>query len=577
MNDTSRQKHTGDNESVSRMIMSVIAGVAALVIIVLIYSSMGNVPADTISVPQSQLYDVTVNGEEFPGVDLAKFSFPPMKRGEKLCYSTCLQGDMEAPVLRLFVSHSSVKVFLDDEFLYEYGQEKQHMYGYGYVSIPLPHDYEGRRLRVEQTVEENTEVRKIRFPSVVNADLYNDGILGAKRLQLIVCVSIIILSITVIVVGLFSIKKNPEIRSLIWMSVAFLGMGSWEFCISNLIELFARNQLALKGYIEYLALYISPLFFTMYFADDLYYNNKRKSRIHFPILVSLEVAFPIIALFLHFTDVIHLPKVLTVGHILIALALVYIMLMSIKQVIRREVIHKEMLAGTVVLVATGLVEFGRYMYFKYVNVQNKDFESIMLIGLYVFALSIIIDFFNTQQKTFRAEARSEALEKIAYEDIMTGLFNRQKINELEEQLLNENRSFGIVNFDLNDLKKANDQYGHAEGDRLLTDFAGLLKSVFSKAGVVARMGGDEFIVVYPDMDKADHEALMRKLKDECEKKNRERDEIKIVYASGFAQKGEELTDDLHTGNEEGRVFQEVYKLADKRMYENKALIKQGKA
>ncbi len=42
MNDTSRQKHTGDNESVSRMIMSVIAGVAALVIIVLIYSSMGN-------------------------------------------------------------------------------------------------------------------------------------------------------------------------------------------------------------------------------------------------------------------------------------------------------------------------------------------------------------------------------------------------------------------------------------------------------------------------------------------------------------------------------------------------------
>lgn len=64
MNDTSGQKHTGDNESVSRMIMSVIAGVAALVIIVLIYSSMGNVPADTISVPRSQLYDVTVNGEK---------------------------------------------------------------------------------------------------------------------------------------------------------------------------------------------------------------------------------------------------------------------------------------------------------------------------------------------------------------------------------------------------------------------------------------------------------------------------------------------------------------------------------
>jgi hypothetical protein len=93
----------------------------------------------------------------------------------------------------------------------------------------------------------------------------------------------------------------------------------------------------------------------------------------------------------------------------------------------------------------------------------------MLIGLYVFALSVIIDFFNTQQRTALAEAKNEALEKLAYEDIMTGVFNRLKMNELAEQLIQSRKKFGIVNFDLNDLKKAKEErifrkvYNRADG------------------------------------------------------------------------------------------------------------------
>ena len=578
-----KMKKRSRNEENRRSYLSIVVGLLAMFLLGLIYASMKRTDVGEIKLQQDQHYDVNVNGEVFNDVDLREFTFPDMHKGELLIYSTKLQGHLEAPVIRLFVAHSSVRVFLDGELLYEYGQKPQHMYGYGYLTVPLPSDYEGRTLTVAQTVQEDGEIRKIRIPSICNADRFNDGIIGDKRIQLVVCCSVILLSATVIVVGFLFIRRNPKIRNLIWMAISFIFIALWSFGISNLIELFAGNHLALKGYVEYFSLYAAPVFFSMYFADDFYYNYEGKNRYIFPVLIAVEVAFPIIALFLHFLDIVHLPKVLLVGHILIVTTLIYVLTMSVirvkkRQGIYKQGIHKEMLVGTVLLVIVSMIEFGRYLYYKYVNVQNSDFESIVLIGLYIFALSVIIDFFNSQQRTMLAEAKNEVLEKLAYEDIMTGVYNRQKINDLEREIVKNPRPFGIVNFDLNDLKKANDQYGHAEGDKLITDFADLLQSVFSKDGVVARMGGDEFIVVYPELGAVDHEKLMQQLRQACDKKNRDRGGVQISFAAGYACVGEEELGKMRQQgeNETGRLFREMYKRADEKMYENKAKVKAGK-
>lgn len=566
-------KKGAKSEENKRSSLSILVGVLTLLLLVVIYAAMKKSDVGDIKQQQDQRYDVNVNGEMHYDVDLGTFTFPDMHAGELLIYSTTLKGHMETPMIRLFVAHSSVRVFLDDILLYEYGGQPQHMYGYGHLTVPLPSDYEGRTLTVAQTVQENGEIRKIRMPSVCNADRFNDGIIGDKRIQLIVSCAVIVLSVTVIVVGFMFIHRNPKVRNLIWMSISFIFIALWSFGISNLIELFAPNQLALKGYIEYFSLYIAPVFFLMYFADDFYYSYKGKNRYLFPVLISLEVAFPILALFLHFLDILHLPKILLAGHVLIVLTLIYVLAMSIVRVKRRQVIHKEMLVGTVLLVIVSMIEFARYLYYKYVNVQSSDFESIVLVGLYFFALSVIIDFFNSQQRTLLTEAQNEVLEKLAYEDIMTGVYNRQKVNELEQEIVKHPRPFGIVNFDLNDLKKANDRYGHAEGDRLITDFASLLQEVFSEAGIVARMGGDEFIVVYPHLENVDHEALLERLRKDCERRNRERKNVQISYAAGFACIREEELHRMQGDEEITRVFREIYKRADAKMYENKALVK----
>jgi diguanylate cyclase (GGDEF)-like protein len=98
----------------------------------------------------------------------------------------------------------------------------------------------------------------------------------------------------------------------------------------------------------------------------------------------------------------------------------------------------------------------------------------------------------------------EALEHLAFRDPMTGLANRRALDDAAAQVLDRladapGRRVTAVAVDVNGLKVVNDTAGHAAGDQLLTAIAGLLVRHFSPLGgsLVARVGGDEFIVLVP--------------------------------------------------------------------------------
>jgi len=58
-----------------------------------------------------------------------------------------------------------------------------------------------------------------------------------------------------------------------------------------------------------------------------------------------------------------------------------------------------------------------------------------------------------------------------------------------------NKAILLFYFDLDNLKVINDRFGHREGDRALTGFAGILRETFRKSDITARIGGDEFAVL----------------------------------------------------------------------------------
>jgi diguanylate cyclase (GGDEF)-like protein/PAS domain S-box-containing protein len=116
--------------------------------------------------------------------------------------------------------------------------------------------------------------------------------------------------------------------------------------------------------------------------------------------------------------------------------------------------------------------------------------------------------------TQRREMEKE-LEALAFDDHLTGLYNRRGFFTLSKRELNRADRFekNLLLFfaDLDDLKSINDQFGHEEGDRALIAAARILVQTFRSSDIVSRIGGDEFAILAVDADEDVVEALLRRL------------------------------------------------------------------
>lgn len=95
--------------------------------------------------------------------------------------------------------------------------------------------------------------------------------------------------------------------------------------------------------------------------------------------------------------------------------------------------------------------------------------------------------------------------KAAEQDLMTGVLNHESImNKIDHHLQNEglDQINALFMIDVDNFKEINDQFGHRTGDNVLIDIAQKIKSVFRDTDLVGRVGGDEFIVLMKNLDKA---------------------------------------------------------------------------
>lgn len=95
--------------------------------------------------------------------------------------------------------------------------------------------------------------------------------------------------------------------------------------------------------------------------------------------------------------------------------------------------------------------------------------------------------------------RENSLREEACRDYLTGLLNRRGFYAAAGTLQREDTPLAVYLFDLDNLKQINDTYGHAEGDRLLVQFSALLRAHTRGSDIVARFGGDEFVVAMRQM------------------------------------------------------------------------------
>ena len=140
--------------------------------------------------------------------------------------------------------------------------------------------------------------------------------------------------------------------------------------------------------------------------------------------------------------------------------------------------------------------------------------SVIKYHLYVMDRDFVIYILNIATKLFmyifvvflltRLKRSLQFEKKMARIDTLTGVYNRHGFFELLElelyKMKRYDKPLSLAYIDIDDFKKINDRLGHSKGDEFLVDFTRVIRENIRESDFIARIGGDEFIILFPDMD-----------------------------------------------------------------------------
>jgi two-component system cell cycle response regulator len=198
-----------------------------------------------------------------------------------------------------------------------------------------------------------------------------------------------------------------------------------------------------------------------------------------------------------------------------------------------------------VLVATALF-FGLFFIFPLIRTQVKEEGKLRAM-------------------TETLSARSETFEQAALTDPLTGMQNRRYFDDALKEYIEEfrriNKPIGLMILDLDHFKQVNDTHGHDVGDEVLRAVASCLRDMTRYHDVVARLGGEEFAVVAPNMD----EEMLVKLAERIRKAIASM----AVFSGNVRLK---ITTSVGLAVSDGRESaEEFYRRADRLLYQAKRM------
>lgn len=502
-----------------------------------------------------------MNDGEPKQVNLTDYIFDLPQKGDKITLTNVLpEANIMHPVLIVKVYHTVLDCYLDGELYYTYGRElyeKDQVLGHEYLRIPLPADYVGREIRLEMTFTESNSVSSLsNFYVISSEDNYKESI-TKHYMAWMTSITLIVVGIVAVLASVTRKRFNQDIQTIVWLSLFSMGISLWMLCNENLLFLIV-DDMRICNVIEYFSLYLTIIPTALFFANV--HADKKRMRGVFLFWAGAAALLNVAIIFTQVTGMEHYVNWLTYAQLMMAGEVVLIIYSLFRSFKTKKSNQRVMAYGMVFMGIVIGLELLRYVASKYGGVNHWVEVSLVPLGSFVFVISMAYGYLMEFFKSYYSKTEQKILEKMAYTDLLTNVYNRNYCEKIMDEMEIEKEPGFLVVLNLNELKYVNDNLGHQAGDELLVSFAQILQEVFPE-DCISRMGGDEFAVIASHKTEDVVKFHLQQLDKAIEKKNKQGSRLSAAYGYSY-----------YDGLED-TMIRKVYREADEKMYACKKFMK----
>ena len=531
-----------------------------------------NAKASSLSYPISRGWTIEITGDDgydiMPDMDIYEYRLTTVLGPVRnLTLKRDFSGDeLDSATLRMYITAADVRVTLNEEDIYSSRDESaEHLdEGRGYAFIEIPHEDDGGTITIYVDSTDDAGLSSVPDIALTTSDRSYAYFIHEDWLGILVSIFIFVFGLVVSLLSILFMRLSSDYAKLFDIGVFSIFGGVWLLSVLNVPLIFGMDPAknSEMGYLAVSAAFLPLLSLDVRMRSGM--SQKDQGAIKRIMYLNMVVAAALAAL--HFSGMLSYVTTVPVIHLLYATDCLVILLVGVEHFRNMELAERIYHVDFAVIVVAGFIYMLTYYLrtvFRVIPVSYTDFWFPMLT--FCFVVVLLIAYLVHIYGMLMNQAEEEVLRRLAYNDALTGLYNRVRAEEEFKKLDEGDRPYAFLNIDLNGLKTINDRYGHAQGDVFIAAFGRILKGIFGEYGPCVRMGGDEFLVIVPEAHIGRIDSLIEKM----EQKEREESKhmsFEIDAAYGVAKSSEM----------EKPVAEQLYSLADQRMYEMKVATKKAR-
>lgn len=457
-----------------------------------------------------------------------------------------------------YTSHQLADVFINGEKVYECkvpDKAKSRTTGNCWNFVQLWNGYSGGLLEIH--IKNCYDWDHIKIPEFVcglQSKIVMDMI---KDKFLSITISYIVFALgLMLVIGWFVFGRKLHLhKGILWLGLFAIHFAVWSaFETQAPMIMFGRELLCSQITIISLKLMPLPI---IYFMKEVYRKENNRLLGILAAVSEADIAFSLLGQFFGLFDMrqtlwfTHIVGV-SVAVAVVALGVQFVVHKGKQGIKSRGDLWKNAVCISIVGLCVILDAVNYYYRF------HDDAAYFSRIGCLIYVLVLTGQFLRDSIKLIQVGKEAEAILEEAELDGLTLLKNRRSFeNELHQINKGEFKKYGVVMFDLNNLKMMNDLYGHGMGDCYLITGSEIIRDVFGELGEIYRIGGDEFCLI---SDSITEEIYEKRAKQMCDwLANLQGTQVKdfMQIASGFAKYNRSV--DMNLQDTVGRADEQMYR------------------